>query len=523
MPQTAFFAWDCRGCGRSPGERGDALHLGQLEQDMDAFLGHLGLEFGVQAEETVVIAHSVAAVVAGLWALDYAPRLRGLVLATPALQVKLYVPFARQGLSLLNFLGMMPKVWSYVKGAALTHDPEQARSYDEDPLISREIATRVLLDLYKGAERLLNNADLLEVRTQVLVARADWVIKNNPIKRLYEKLRMPGKEIRVYKGLYHAIFHETGRALVFADVRRFVLDCFAGPPPDRQHLLRADKEGPSADQFQWLQSGVPPISLRNLLWSSTRLGMKTLGRASQGVKIGLSSGFSSGPMLDYVYQNKVRGFTPFGKMVDYFYLNSIGWLGIRQRRIHMVELLELALLLRKDGEIHLADIAGGPGRYLLDFLNRHPEERIRVTVRDQDELGLHRGRRLACEQQETRITYQSGDAFSLESLATLERVDIGIVSGLYELFWENSAVLQSLQGLAQAIPSGGYLLYTNQPSHPQLELIAETLTHGDGSRWVMRCRGSAEMDELVRHAGFKKVASRVDRYGIFSVSLARRI
>ena len=39
----------------------------------------------------------------------------------------------------------------------------------------------------------------------------------------------------------------------------------------------------------------------------------------------------------------------------------------------------------------------------------------------------------------------------------------------------------------------------------------------------MRCRSTAEMDALVREAGFEKCRSLIDRHGIFSVSLARRL
>ncbi len=38
----------------------------------------------------------------------------------------------------------------------------------------------------------------------------------------------------------------------------------------------------------------------------------------------------------------------------------------------------------------------------------------------------------------------------------------------------------------------------------------------------MRRRTQQEMDELVRLAGFEKVTQRIDDFGIFTVSLARR-
>jgi hypothetical protein len=80
-----------------------------------------------------------------------------------------------------------------------------------------------------------------------------------------------------------------------------------------------------------------------------------------------------------------------------------------------------------------------------------------------------------------------------------------------------------LAGLASAINPGGYLIYTGQPWHPQIEFIARTLSsHRDGAPWVMRRRTQEELDELVRIAGFRKLEQRIDPGGLFTVSLAER-
>jgi len=85
-------------------------------------------------------------------------------------------------------------------------------------------------------------------------------------------------------------------------------------------------------------------------------------------------------------------------------------------------------------------------------------------------------------------------------------------------------VRASLGGLGDAIASGGFLVYTCQPWHPQLELIARALTsHRGGAAWVMRRRTQGEMDQLVEAAGFRKIAQRIDEWGIFTVSLAERV
>lgn len=123
------------------------------------------------------------------------------------------------------------------------------------------------------------------------------------------------------------------------------------------------------------------------------------------------------------------------------------------------------------------------------------------------------------------MRYEQSEAFDRAGLAALTpKPTIAIVSGLYELFPDNAPVRESLARLAEAAAAGGYLLYTNQPWRPQLELSARTLTgHRGGSAWVMRRRTQTEMDQLVEAAGFSKLAQDIDQYGIFSVSLHRSV
>ena len=124
-----------------------------------------------------------------------------------------------------------------------------------------------------------------------------------------------------------------------------------------------------------------------------------------------------------------------------------------------------------------------------------------------------------------KAKFVEGNAFDKESLASVEpQPTLGIVSGLYELFTDNNLLRDSLAGLAQAIPQGGYLVYTNQPWHPQLEFIARALTsHRDGISWAMRCRTQGEMDSLVEEAGFVKIKQYCDENNIFTVSLAKKL
>src|SRR5262249_41668613 len=163
-------AYDARGHGQSPGERGWAPDFATLVKDADAFAKHIAAEHGVNLRQTAVVAHSVGAVVAAAWVHDYAPPIRALVLATPALKVKLYVPLAIPALRALSKVKKKSFVKSYVRSRMLTHDPEQAAAYDADTLISKQIAVNILLDLNDVSKRLIADAGAIATPTLMLCA-----------------------------------------------------------------------------------------------------------------------------------------------------------------------------------------------------------------------------------------------------------------------------------------------------------------------------------------------------------------
>lgn len=527
LPDTAFFAWDARGNGRSPGQRGDAPGFDALVRDLDSFIAHIGAEHGIAVEDIVVIAQSVGAVVAATWVHDYAPRLRALVLASPAFKVKLYVPFARTGLALMQKLRGNFFVNSYVKPQWLTHDPVRVDSYRNDPLVTRPISVRVLLGLYAAADRVVADAQAISVPLQLLVSGSDFVVHRGPQDRFYERLSSPVKQRLYLPGFFHDTLGERDRAPALAAIRSFIQARFAEP---LRTLSRRDahRHGPSFDEAEILAWPPQRNSLADLRWRAVRAGLRLGGRLSEGIALGLATGFDSGSTLDYIYRNQARGRGPLGRLVDRIYLEAIGWRGIRIRGQHLQQLLvEAATRLRGQGlPVRVLDVAAGHGRYVLQALGQGGQRADAILLRDFSDLNVTHGQALIEQLGAGDIArFEQGDAFDPAQLATVEpSPTLAVVSGLYELFSDNDAVLRSLQGIAAAVPVGGYLAYTGQPWHPQLEFIARALTsHRDGVAWVMRRRSQQEMDELVRLAGFEKVAQRIDEFGIFSVSLARRV
>jgi hypothetical protein len=495
-------------------------------RDVQTFVNHIAAEHGVAQADQYVIAQSVGAVLVSTWAHDYAPTIRGMTLASPAFKVKLYVPFARVGLALMHKLRGLFFVNSYVKAKFLTHDPERIASYEADPLISRPIAVNILLDLYTAAERVVADAQAIVVPTQLLISGADWVVHHKPQHRFFERLGSAVKEKLELPGFFHDTLGERDRASALQALRGFLLKQFDAPATPVK-LLQADQRGATADEARELAKPLSPLSPRGLYWASTRAGLKLGGLLSDGVRLGHETGFDSGSTLDYVYRNQAKGAPLVGALIDRAYLDSIGWRGIRQRKLHVEELLREAMQRLSDAgrEVRLMDIAAGHGRYVLDAVASSPVPVASVLLRDYSDINVCDGQALIAQRGlQATARFEKADAFDRTQVASATpRPTLVTVSGLYELFSDNAMVGRSLAGVADAVEPGGYLVYTGQPWHPQLEMIARALTsHRQGQAWVMRRRTQAEMDQLVAAAGFRKVAQRIDEWGIFTVSLAVR-
>ena len=335
------------------------------------------------------------------------------------------------------------------------------------------------------------------------------------------------KEFHVLDGFYHDTLGEKHRKIATDKIHRFIQQCFK-QPYSAPKLLDADKIGPSCAVAETLSSTLPKHSLKHAFWSLTKQNLKIGSLFSKGLKIGEETGYDSGSTLDFVYRDKSESQNALGKIIDRQYLNAIGWRGIRVRKQNIEALLTKYASKLNDAQhaVRIMDIAAGHGRYILDAVQKLPEQPESILLRDYSSINVQAGQAMIEQRGLSQIAkFVEADAFDTTSLASVEpKPTLAVVSGLYELFSDNDLLRQSLSGLSQAIEKDGYLIYTGQIWHPQQEFIARALTsHRQGDAWVMRLRSQAEMDALVEQAGFKKVDQVIDEFGIFTVSVAQKI
>jgi alpha-beta hydrolase superfamily lysophospholipase/SAM-dependent methyltransferase len=519
------FAYDARGHGHSPGERGDAPDFATLVSDLDAFVGHIVARYGIAIENIVVVANSVGAVVAATWVHDYAPRIRGLIMAAAAFRIKLYVPLAKPALRIARRFKPDLFVTSYIRPGMLTHSAEEARAYAADPLIAKSISAKILLDLAQTADRIVKDAGAIDVPVLMLAADKDFVVSEGPQATFFQRLGSSMKRYIKLRDCYHAVFYERDTTVAIQTCSDFIDAAYQSAPLPATHYLQADRTAHTADLYAAMQRNESGSGATRAWFGLQRRMLGLLGPLSDGMRLGLTHGFDSGSSLDYVYRNQASGKLGIGKLIDRGYLEAVGWRGIRMRKVQLQRMLAECIDTHPPADpLRILDIAAGSARYVLETIKRFQQRDIEVTLRDYVQHNVDNAQRLAVELGlHASVRVEQRDAFDPDSYAGQEsRYDIAVVSGLYELFSDNAMVSASLQGVMRSLRPGGYLIYTAQPWHPQLDMIAHTLTNHLGAPWRMRPRAQAEMDALVSLAGAQKVGTAIGVEGIFTVSLARK-
>ncbi|MFS4473929.1 bifunctional alpha/beta hydrolase/class I SAM-dependent methyltransferase [Chryseobacterium sp. T20] len=507
--QYNIFAFDLRGHGHTKTKTSSVFM--DYVRDLNAFSKFISSQYNIKTSDMFVVANSIGGVVASAWAHDFAPTIAGMALLAPAFKINLIVPLANEMITLGTKLKKGLIIKSYVKSKMLTHDPEQQKAYDTDPLISRSIDAELLIDLAKAGKRLVEDAEAIDTPTLILAAEKDHVVFNKEQKIFHEKLDTDLKHYEVLPDFFHGILFDTGKEKVYDKIVNFAEKCFNRPI--KQASLSSDRF--SVKEYEDLQNNVG----NNLNFKMQKLSLSKIGKISNGMAIGLKYGFDSGASLDYVYQNQPKGKFGFGKMMDKNYLNAIGWKGIRIRKQHLLQLLEknIQALKQQGRPVKILDIAGGTGNYLFDIKEKYPDAEI--VINEFVKSNIEIGEKVIKEKNYQKIRFTNFDCFDPQTYQKLNfEPNITIVSGILELFGDNEMASKAIQGINSISEKNAYIVYTGQPWHPQLKMIAYVLNNHQHKDWIMRRRSQKELDRVMAFNSIHKENMLIDDFGIFTVS-----
>lgn len=509
-----IFAYDLRGHGYTKIK--SSPNSMDYVRDLDSFVKHIKSEYQIKEEDIFIIANSIGGVILSAYVHDFAPNIAGMALLAPAFEIKLYIPFAKQLVTLLTKIKKDAKVMSYVKAKVLTHDIEEQNKYNSDKLINKKINAKLLIDLADMGKRLVEDSMAIELPTIIFSAEKDYVVKNSAQKKFFLNLSSKKREFIELENFYHGIIFEKERQKVYKILDDFIQDVFK----NQNTTLDVSPREFSRKEYERIALKEYPLT-EKIFYSIQKFSMKTFGFLSKGMSLGLKYGFDSGISLDYIYKNHANGKLLIGKFIDRFYLNQIGWRGVRERKKNLLSLIEEKITSLGEKNVKILDVAGGTGNYLFDIKEKYPK--IKILINEFKKSNIEVGEKVIKKNNWENISFINYDCFDKETYKKINYTpNIVIISGVFELFENNKMLENTISGIAEILDKNGAVIYTGQPWHPQLKQIALVLNShkGNGKSWLMRRRSEKELDSLFENYNLKKEKMLIDNDGIFTVSLA---
>jgi predicted RNA methylase len=271
--------------------------------------------------------------------------------------------------------------------------------------------------------------------------------------------------------------------------------------------------GPS---FNELQRGLPAASPRAWRFAAARAGSRAGALLSEGLRIGYSHGFDSGPFMAHVYADEPRGRTALGRAIDRRLLARPTCVAFRDiRALAQSAVLEAIDAAGTEAPV-VADLAAGPAPYLLRALAERPAARAIAGDVDTDAIDSVRSaaRELGIDD---RVQTLRADAFDRDALAALDpRPDVVLELGLYGIYHDDARIERHFLDLAEVV-APGQIVFNVQTRNPEIEYIARVWRNAAGERCVWRLRPLEQILGYAAAAGYRPASVSSDRHGIYRV------
>ena len=212
----AVRGYDHYGHGRSAGPRGDMVDARCLMGDLACMIDVTRQLSLAQGKPLILLGHSLGGLIAANAVATQLRPVDGLVLSSPALATSANI-VQKILLALLPKLAPHLCVDNGLKPEFVARDPQVVQAYVADPLVHRRISAGLAQWIFQqGPLTLAKAADWAhwQVPTLLMYAQADRLV--DPAGSAQFARQAPAcVEARGFDGMYHEIFNDPDKALVF--------------------------------------------------------------------------------------------------------------------------------------------------------------------------------------------------------------------------------------------------------------------------------------------------------------------
>lgn len=213
----AVYAADLRGHGRSEGPQCYIVSFDEYLNDLDAVLADVRRR--QPGNPIFVFGHSMGGLIVALYSVLRKPEVRGIVVSGAVLRVgaEVYPILRRMARFVSRFF---PRIRLVRLGSGyISRDPAVLADFRNDPMVFLgRFPIRTGAEILRAVALLSQQMEAVRLPLLIMHGTADRACDCEGGRELYRRAASEDKTLRLYEGLYHAIFWEPERAQVMADL-----------------------------------------------------------------------------------------------------------------------------------------------------------------------------------------------------------------------------------------------------------------------------------------------------------------
>lgn len=213
--------YDQRGHGNSGGQRGHFDNFNDMLSDLAAFISMI--DKANPSTPIILVGHSFGGQLALNYVVRYTKRIRGLIVSSPNIRLKMPIPKWKYWLA-ENLHKVMPRlaVAHSIDAKWLSHDTRVGETYLKDKKIVRKFTLRAGQEILNNLDVVMPLASRIHLPCLFLQAGDDHVCDAEAVKHFYRRIQVSRKRMKVYEGLYHELFNEVDKDIIFSDMQNWL-------------------------------------------------------------------------------------------------------------------------------------------------------------------------------------------------------------------------------------------------------------------------------------------------------------
>jgi len=215
-------AFDLRGHGQSAGHRGHVESWQDYVSDLERFCNQLKDRY--PRLPAFIFAHSLGSLIALAHVMENPTSLRGLIISgTPIQPSGIARPY------LVAIARLFSRFWPSFAvrirrpgSATLSRDPTVDANFEADPLVLKALTARFGTESLAMIESIKRRPHQVTLPLLALHGGADPVARLTGAEWFFDQLASPDKQLIVYPGSYHEVYHDLDQGKVVADIKTWI-------------------------------------------------------------------------------------------------------------------------------------------------------------------------------------------------------------------------------------------------------------------------------------------------------------